>query len=169
MLAARLAGISRASIERGLRSFEGLPHRMVRVGEIDGVTYLDDSKATNVGAAAAALDGLDDGRGRVVLIAGGRDKGGSYAPLRERMDGIGRAVVTIGEAAPLVEAAFEGSALVVARASTMDDAVRRCRELAEPGDRVLLAPACSSYDMFRSYSERGDAFRSAVVALGGKP
>lgn len=167
VLIARAAGAPRWAIEQALREFRGLPHRMVRVAEVDGVVYFDDSKATNVGAAAAALDGLRDLEGRVVLIAGGLDKGGSYAALRERMEARGRAMVLIGEAAPLIERAMEGSRLLLARAITMEDAVRRAAELAKPGDAVLLAPACASFDMFRSYAHRGDAFEEAVRALEG--
>ncbi len=167
VLIAREAGAPRWAIEKALKEFRGLPHRMVRVAEIDGVTYFDDSKATNVGAAVAALDGLRDLAGKVVLLAGGTDKGGSYAPLRERMEEKGRAMVLLGEAAPLIEEAMAGSRVELARATTMEDAVRLARDLARPGDVVLLAPACASFDMFRSYGHRGDVFQDAVRALGG--
>ena len=113
----------------------------------------------------AALDGHASETRRAVLIAGGVDKGGSYAPLRERLERVGRAVVLIGEATPILERALEG--LPLHRAETLEDAVARARALAEPGDLVLLAPACSSYDMFASYAHRGDAFVAAVRALEG--
>lgn len=164
-LVARLAGVPRPAIEGVLARFAGLPHRMVHVRDLDGVAYYDDSKATNVGASVAALDGLADLEGRVVLIAGGVDKGGTYAPLRERMERMGRALVLIGEAAPLLAAAFEGSPVERVAATTIDDAVAKARRLAEPGDAVLLAPACASFDMFRSYAHRGDEFQRAVRAL----
>lgn len=164
-LAARLAGVPRAAIEEVLARFAGLPHRMVHVRDLGGVAYYDDSKATNVGATVAALDGLADLEGRVVLIAGGVDKGGSYAPVRERMERIGRALVLIGEAAPLISAAFEGSPVERIAATTIDDAVAKARGVARPGDAVLLAPACASFDMFRSYAHRGDEFQRAVRAL----
>jgi UDP-N-acetylmuramoylalanine--D-glutamate ligase len=164
-LAARLAGVSPQTIEQVLRSFRGLPHRMVHVRDLDGVAYLDDSKATNVGAAAAAIDGLSGIAGRVVLLAGGKDKGGSYTPLRERLATRGRAAVLIGEAAPLIREALAGLDLPVEVARDMDDAVRRGRALARPGDAVLLAPACASFDMFRSYAHRGDEFQRAVKEL----
>lgn len=167
-LAARLAGVSADTVEEVLREFRGLPHRMQPVRELDGVEYLDDSKATNVGAAAAALDGLAGRAGRVVLLAGGADKGGSYAPLRERLDRQGRALVLLGEAAARIEAAFEGSSVPLEHASSMEEAVRRARALAQPGDAVLLAPACASFDMFRSYADRGQAFQRAVHALEGE-
>lgn len=164
-LIARLAGIDRGAIEDSLRSFGGLPHRMEHVRDLGGVAFYDDSKATNVGAAVAALDGLTDRSGRVVLIAGGIDKGGSYAPLRERLERIGRGLVLIGSAAPRIREAFAGSRLTIADAATIDDAVAQARALAQPGDAVLLAPACASLDMFRSYAHRGDEFQRAVRAL----
>lgn len=163
-LAARLAQLPRQAIEAGIRSFRGLAHRMAFVRELDGVRYYDDSKATNVGASVAAIDGLDEGV-RVVLIAGGRDKGGSYAPLRERMAARGRAVVLIGEAAETIASSFEGAGFPVVLASDLEAAVEKCRELARPGDAVLLAPACASFDMFRSYAARGEVFEKAVLAL----
>lgn len=164
MLAARLAGVPSDAIEAALREFTGLPHRMQHVRELGGISFFDDSKATNVGAAVAAIAGLD-GEGRVVLIAGGKDKGGSYAPLAESLATKGRAVVVLGEAADLIAEAIAPIGLPIERATTMDDAVRRARELAKPSDAVVLAPACSSFDMFRSYADRGDAFQRAVLAL----
>ncbi|MBX3275833.1 MAG: UDP-N-acetylmuramoyl-L-alanine--D-glutamate ligase [Sandaracinaceae bacterium] len=165
VLAARLAGASPDAITESLRSVGGLPHRAERVRVLDGVVYVDDSKATNVGAAVAALDGLASPARRAVLIAGGVDKGGSYAPLAQRVAEVGRAVVVMGEAAPLIERALAGAGVPLERVATMDEAVLRARALARPGDVVLLAPACSSYDMFRSYAHRGDVFQAAVRAL----
>jgi UDP-N-acetylmuramoylalanine--D-glutamate ligase len=165
-LAARLAGVSVQAVTGVLQGFRGLPHRMQLVGSSGGVEYLDDSKATNVGAAVAAIDGLADRGGRVVLIAGGVDKGGSYAPLRQRLEATGRGVVLIGEATARIAAALEGWDAPMLRASSMEEAVQAARGLALPGDTVLLAPACSSFDMFRSYAERGDAFQRAVRSLG---
>jgi UDP-N-acetylmuramoylalanine--D-glutamate ligase len=164
-LIARLAGIPRKAIEEVLSRFAGLPHRMVHVRDLGGVSFYDDSKATNVGASVAALDGLSDIEGRIVLIAGGVDKGGSYAPIRERMERKGRGVVLIGEATPLIREAFARSDLRIERATTMDDAVRCARAMARAGDAVLLAPACASFDMFRSYAHRGDEFQRAVQSM----
>lgn len=161
-LIARLAGVPRSAIEETLSRFPGLPHRMIHVRELAGITYYDDSKATNVGASVAALDGLSDIAGRIVLIAGGVDKGGSYAAIRERMERKGRGLVLMGEATPLIREAFFGSDLRIERATTMDDAVRCARAMARAGDAVLLAPACASFDMFRSYAHRGDEFQRAV-------
>ncbi len=166
-LTARLLGVADEDIASVLREFPGLPHRMQYVRAVEGVEYIDDSKATNVGAAVASIDGLGATGGKVILIAGGVDKGGSYQPLRQRMDYLGRAVVVLGDAAPLIEEAFSGSEVGLRRARNMDDAVSQAASMAEPGDTVLLAPACSSFDMFRSYAERGDAFQQAVATLGG--
>ena len=167
-LAARLMGVHAEDIAAVLRDFAGLPHRMQYVGSVDGVEYIDDSKATNVGAAVASIDGLGGSNGGIVLIVGGVDKGGSYAPLRHRLAERGRAVVTLGEAAGLIEQAFGGAAIELSRASSMEEAVRRAADFARAGDTVLLAPACSSFDMFRSYAERGEVFQRAVHALGGQ-
>ena len=167
-LAARLLGVSPDDIAAVLREFAGLAHRMQHVRSLNGVEYIDDSKATNVGAAVASIEGLRGSDGKIVLIAGGIDKGGSYRPLAERMNEEGRAVIVLGEAAPLVQRAFSGSEIELRRAGSMREAVGHAAMLARPGDTVLLAPACSSFDMFRSYAERGDAFQQAVQNLGGQ-
>lgn len=164
-LCARLAGVSPEVIVATLRGFIGLPHRMAYVATIDGVTYFDDSKATNVGATVAALDGLAPEAERIVLIAGGKDKGGDYGPMVERLRTCGRAVVLIGEARPIIARALAGAPYPVESADSMEDAVARAKQLARPGDAVLLAPACASFDMFRSYAHRGDVFQSAVHGL----
>jgi UDP-N-acetylmuramoylalanine--D-glutamate ligase len=155
-------GAPPAAIERALATFEGLGHRTAFVAEVAGVRYYDDSKGTNVGASVAALSGLAEPR--AVLIAGGRDKLGAYEPLVDALREKGRALVVIGEAADRIAEAARG-ALPVARASSMDEAVRLASGLARPGDAVLLSPACSSFDMFRDYKHRGDVFVSAVRAL----
>lgn len=151
-----------AAVTEGLASFGGLPHRAVVVGERRGVRFYDDSKATNVGAAVAALRGLSENK--AVLIAGGRDKHGAYEPLVDVLGERGRALVLLGEAADRIAAAAR-DVLPVHRADTMTEAVERAAALAQPGDAVLLSPACSSFDMFGSYAERGDAFVAAVEAL----
>jgi UDP-N-acetylmuramoylalanine--D-glutamate ligase len=162
VLAARLAGAGPDAIAGALGSFGGLAHRMVFVGEAGGVAFYNDSKATNVGAAVAALEGLDR---PAVLIAGGKDKGGDYGPLRAQIERKVRAVVLIGEATPIIERALAGVAVPLVRAGDMADAVTRAAALAQSGDAVLLAPACSSYDMFNNYKERGVAFACAVAGL----
>ncbi len=145
-----------------VRTFDGLAHRTTLVRTVDGVTYYDDSKGTNVGASVTALLGLREEK--AVLIAGGKDKGGGYEALASALSNKGRAVVTIGEAAGLIEGAI-GDRLPVARASSMEDAVRLATEFAVRGDAVLLSPACASFDMFRDYKHRGDRFVAAVEAL----
>ena len=146
-------------LSRAVRGFAGLGHRTVLVGEIGGVRYYDDSKGTNVGASVTALRGLAEAR--AVLIAGGRDKLGDYGPLVGALREKGRALVVLGEAADRIAAAARG-VLPITRASSMEEAVRIARELAHPGDAVLLSPACSSFDMFRGYAHRGEVFTRAV-------
>lgn len=165
VLAASAANVPSDAIERVLREFRGLPHRMVLVRTLAGVDYFDDSKATNVGATVAALDGLRGRDGKVVLIAGGVDKGGSYGPMVERLAELGRAVVLIGEATPIIRAACASLDLPLVDASSMEDAVAKARSLATAGDAVLLAPACASFDMFQGYAHRGRVFASDVLAL----
>jgi UDP-N-acetylmuramoylalanine--D-glutamate ligase len=159
--AAGAMGAGEEAVRQALGAFRGLPHRMVLVAEQDGVRYFDDSKGTNVGATVAALEGLTEER--AVLIAGGRDKQGSYEALVDTLGRRGRTVVLLGEAAERMATAI-GNALPVRRAQSLRDAVRLARLDARPGDAVLLSPACSSYDMFRDYRERGAAFAAAVRA-----
>lgn len=155
-------GVTGDTLRRTLREFRGLPHRTALVAEIGGVRFYDDSKGTNVGATVTALDGLNEAR--AVLIAGGRDKGGSYGPLTDALVRRGRAAVLIGEAAEAIARAI-GDWLPVRRAASMSEAVRLSASLAVPGDAVLLSPACSSFDMFRDYKHRGDEFVLAVRSL----
>lgn len=170
-MAAAMGGTEDAA-RTTLASFTGLSHRTVLVGELRGVRYYDDSKGTNVGASVAALRGLREPK--AVLIAGGRDKQGSYEPLVSMLRDRGRALVLIGEAAERIESAARG-VIATYRAATMEAAVRRASELAQSGDAVLLSPACASFDMFKNYSERGEVFASAVRRLmaeaepGGSP
>ena len=162
---ARLGGATVAEATQALADFRPLAHRMELVAEHEGVAYFDDSKGTNVGAVVAALSGFPR---PVVLIAGGRDKGGSYQPLAAAMKEVGRGAVVIGEAAPLIEAAL-APVVPVLPAATMDEAVARAASLARAGDAVVLSPACSSFDMFRNYEHRAQVFRAAVEKLAGAP
>ncbi|HEY2517247.1 MAG TPA: UDP-N-acetylmuramoyl-L-alanine--D-glutamate ligase [Polyangiaceae bacterium] len=157
-------GVEPDAVRRVFQTFRGLPHRMALVAEIDGVRYYDDSKGTNVGAVVTALEGLAEAK--AVLIAGGRDKEGSYTPLVQALRTKGRAAVLIGEAAERIAHAI-GDAIPVHHAKTLDEAVRASAKLAYPGDAVLLSPACSSYDMFRDYKHRGDEFVRSVKLLEG--
>ena len=156
-------GATMAGARAALLAFEGLPHRVVLVGEAGGVDWYDDSKATAPHATLAALRGF----GSVVLIAGGRNKGLDLNELLEEVDRI-RAVVAIGEAAGEVEAVFAGRR-PVRTAGSMDAAVAAAAELAATGDVVLLSPACASFDWYGSYGERGDDFVRAVRGLGVRP
>ncbi len=154
-------GIDCAGLTATLRGFAGLAHRMQPLGERAGVLWVNDSKATNVGATVAALQGA----GRpVVLIAGGDGKGADFTPLRAAVSGRARAVVLIGRDAAAIAAAL-GDAAPVEFAAGMEEAVSRAAGLARPGDMVLLAPACASFDMFRDYRARGEAFALAVQEL----
>ncbi len=159
------AGLPLAPQLAALRAFKGLPHRVERVAEINGVIYYDDSKGTNVGATVAALQGL--GR-RAVLIAGGDGKGQDFSPLGPVAASHARAVVLIGRDAEKISAALQGCGVAVVRARDMADAVRLSAALAQPGDAVLLSPACASFDMFRNYAHRAEVFVGAVHELQGE-
>jgi UDP-N-acetylmuramoylalanine--D-glutamate ligase len=154
-------------LARAMAGFTGLPHRCQTVAEVAGVRFIDDSKATNVGAVLAALEGLGAQSGdsrRLILIAGGDGKGADFAPLRESVRRFVKAVVLIGRDAPVLERVLAGS-VPVTLAADMKDAVRTAMGHAERGDTVLLSPACASLDMYRNYAERGKAFRAAAQAL----
>lgn len=165
ILAAHALGIESDTIQRTLRTFEQGPHRMQIVGTFDGVTYVNDSKATNTGAVIAALGQLEEGKG--ILIAGGRDKGENYGLLAESVKQKAREVILIGEAAADIRTALNGS-VTIHSADTMEDAVQLAESLAHKGDTVLLSPACASFDMFRTYGHRGDVFTTAVKRLIAK-
>jgi UDP-N-acetylmuramoylalanine--D-glutamate ligase len=149
-------------LPRALRSFHGLPHRMQQVAEHRGVLFLDDSKGTNVGATVAALSGM---RRPVVLIAGGDGKGQDFTPLAPAIKQRARAVVLIGRDADKLARAIAGSNVPVERAAGMDEAVTAAFRASRRGDAVLLSPACASFDMFRNYEHRGEAFVAAVRRL----
>lgn len=149
-----------APLLEGLATFQGLPHRVEKVAEIDGVTWYDDSKGTNVGATVAALSGLNQ---PVVLIAGGDGKGQDFSPLRAAVART-RCVVLIGRDAPRIEAAIAGAARCL-HAASLEQAVQIAYQEARPGDAVLLSPACASFDMFRNYVHRAEVFVAAVRAL----
>jgi len=153
------AGATLEGVRSALLDFRGLPHRVSPVAEAEGVSWYDDSKATAPHAATTAIQGFDS----VVLIAGGRNKGLDLSVLAEEAERI-RAVVAIGEAAPEIERAFAGLRPVTV-ADSMDAAVAAAADYAQPGDAVLLSPACASFDWYRNYGERGDAFARAVEAL----
>ncbi len=167
--AATHLGVSLHQCERGLSTFTGLPHRMQLVAEIDGVAYYDDSKATNAASVVAGLRGL---KRRIVLIAGGRPKGDDLSHLLEQIADAGASLVGIGEAGPTFVDEFErraklspGATATSALSTDMDDAVRKATLFTRPGDAVVLSPGCASFDMYRNYEERGNAFVAAVRKL----
>ena len=150
--------ISREGLRAGLKTFRGLPHRLQLVATRAGVEWYDDSKGTNVGATVAALRGL--GR-KCILILGGEGKGQDFSPLREPVREFASHVLLIGRDAPLIAEAIAGE-----NCDSLDEAVRRASEIAKAGEAVLLSPACASFDMFRDYRHRGEAFAQAVNRLG---
>ncbi len=162
ILAARVHGCDRAAIERGLREFQPPAHRMAEVTVIDGVRFIDDSKATNIGALQAALAGCEE---PVVLIAGGRDKGGDYTLLREVVARRVKRMVLIGEAGGVMRTALS-PVVECESAGSMEEAVQKAMAAAVSGDLVLLAPGCASFDMFSGYAERGRIFADCVRRLG---
>ncbi len=161
----RALGLPLEPLLAALREFKGLPHRVERVGETAGVRWYDDSKGTNVGSTVAALAGLARRDSKIVLIAGGDGKGQDFSPLKDAVARSVRALVLIGRDAPLIEAAVAGARIPVRRAASMEEAVSFAAQAARSGDAVLLSPACASFDMFRDYRHRGEAFREAVEGI----
>lgn len=159
--AALVSGVEPAAIEEVFARFTALPHRTELVREKDGVRYIDDSKGTNVGSVVQALAAVP---GPVILIAGGTDKGGDYGPLRAPLREKARLVILIGAARERMREALAGCAPIEPLA-TLAEAVKRAAMLARPGDAVLLSPACSSFDQFKDYAERGRIFQELVRKL----
>jgi len=162
----RAIGLPMEALLRGLVHFKGLPHRVEKVAEIDGVTYYDDSKGTNVGATEAALYGM--GARKAVVILGGDGKGQDFGPLKAAVEANARAVLLIGRDAPLIDAALSGSGVETRTVASLQEAVEAAQRLAHPGDAVLLSPACASFDMFRNYIHRADVFVEAINRLAAK-
>jgi UDP-N-acetylmuramoylalanine--D-glutamate ligase len=158
---ARIAGVPHDAMLRAVEGFTGLEHALEPVAVINGIRFINDSKATNIEAAERAIESFDAG---LVVIMGGRFKSGDFSLLREPLRLRGAKVVAIGEAAPLIDRAFDGI-VPVAHASTLEVAVRKAFDLAAKDGVVLLAPACASFDMFRDYAERGQVFKKEVVKL----
>ena len=148
----------------GLREYRGEPHRVQPIGTVNDIEYFDDSKGTNVGATVAALNGLGADR-KVVVILGGEGKGQDFAPLAEPVQRHARAVVLIGRDAPLIRAALQDTDVALLDAADMPAAVASASAAAQPGDAVLLSPACASFDMFDNYGHRARVFVQAVQAL----
>jgi UDP-N-acetylmuramoylalanine--D-glutamate ligase len=155
-------GVAPQRLIAPLKSFQGLPHRVETVAEIDGVLYVDDSKGTNVGATLAAIEGM--GR-KVAIVLGGDGKGQDFSPLKPALERHGRAVALIGRDAAAIGMALEGSGVPTRIVSDMEAAVRWLAAQAQAGDCVLLSPACASLDMYRNYAHRAQAFIDAVEGL----
>ncbi|HEX3378203.1 MAG TPA: cyanophycin synthetase, partial [Paraburkholderia sp.] len=162
---ARAIGLPGAPLLHGLREYHGEPHRVELIASIDGIDYVDDSKGTNVGATVAALDGLAQ---RAVLIAGGDGKGQDFEPLAAPVMRWCRAVMLICRDAPLIRAALEHSGIALTDHATLEEATRAATALAQPGDAVLLSPACASFDMFKGYAHRAAVFRSTVEDIAAE-
>ena len=158
-------GVDPVRAARGLAAFEGLPHRMELVRRRAGVSFVNDSKGTNVGAAMRSLESFSE---PIVWIGGGKDKGLDFSPLAPLAERRMRAAVLIGEAAQKLATALDRHTRVYTEPS-LAAAVERAALVARPGDVVLLSPACASFDQFRSYEDRGERFRAAVNALPGEP
>jgi UDP-N-acetylmuramoylalanine--D-glutamate ligase len=157
--AASAAGVPAEAIAEALRSFAGVPHRLEEVATVDGVLYVNDSKATNVSAAVRGIESFFSG---VHLILGGSLKGGGFTELREPVAERCRACYLIGEAADRLAADLHDSGVPLERSGDLETAVAQARAAAEAGEVVLLSPACASYDQFRDYEERGERFRSLI-------
>ncbi len=164
-LAAGLAaGCAPDSMRETIQKFRPVEHRLERVAEINGVTFYNDSKATSVDATLKALEAFAEDEGQIILILGGRGKHAPYAPLANLIREKVRKLILIGEDADTIERELKDHA-TIERAIGMQDAVRRARDAAQPKDVVLLAPACASFDMFRSFEHRGETFKEEVMKL----
>jgi len=160
-LTGQVMGVEVASIRATLRNFKGVEHRLEVVREVNGVRYINDSKATNVDSVWYALQAFEE---PIVLLLGGRDKGNDYSRLADLVRKHVKAIVAIGESADKVDKAFSGI-VQLKRASSMDEAVATAKNLARPGDIVLLSPACASFDWFENYEHRGKVFKQLVNKL----
>lgn len=161
-ISARAMEISSDVVRESLASFEGVPHRLELVREVSGVRYVNDSKATNVNAVWYALESFD---APIVLIAGGRDKGNDYSPIMDLVKARCRGIIGLGESGDKVLRELGDFAKAAARAHSMEEAIQFARLMAEPGDVVLLSPACASFDMYANYEARGNDFKRLVHNL----
>ena len=161
-LAAKLAGVSDEALQSGLSDFPGVEHRLEKVATVDGVLYINDSKATNVDACWYALESMT---APAVLIVGGKDKGNDYEPLKDMIRRKCRALVYLGADNAKLHAAFDGLGLPVADTHNMADCVAEATRLAQRGDTVLLSPCCASFDLFRNMEDRGEQFKNLVRAM----
>ena len=160
-LAAGIAGVSQSEVAAAVRTFKAVEHRLEFVAEIGGVRFYNDSKATSVDATIKALDSF---AGRLWVILGGKDKGSDYTVLRGQLQRKAHAALLIGAAAEKIAPQIEGATKVI-QAETIENAVAEAWKNAQPGDTVLLAPACASFDQFQSYEHRGRVFKEIVYGL----
>ena len=160
-LAGLLLGIKPEAIAEALKTFPGVPHRMEDAGTVAGIRFVNDSKATNVDSVCYAIRSIDT---PIILIGGGRDKGGSYQPIADYGKGKIKEIILIGEAREKMFNAL-GKIFPVQFAVSMEEAVKKAFEAASPGETVLLSPACSSFDMFKNYEQRGEVFKQLVAGL----
>ncbi len=162
MAAAKICSCPTGAIQTALESFRGLPHRLEFVRELDGVSFYNDSKGTNVGSVVKSLKSFHE---PIILIAGGKDKGGDYGPLKGVVAERVKRLILMGEARQRMAQAL-GNSVPTTMADTLEEAVQRAHEGSRRGNVVLLSPACSSFDMFRDYEERGDLFKEIVNRRG---
>ena len=161
-LSACLLDIKNEDIRKALSDFEGVEHRLEYVADVDGVRYINDSKATNVNSCWYALESMPH---NTVLILGGKDKGNDYSEIEPLVKEKVKAIVCMGKDNTKLMDFFSGKVPAIRDTHSLDDAVAACRELASEGDTVLLSPCCPSFDLFHSYEERGTMFKDAVKAL----
>jgi UDP-N-acetylmuramoylalanine--D-glutamate ligase len=161
---ARIVGVPSDAIAAAVRTFKAVEHRLEFVSELNGVRFYNDSKATSVDAAMKAIDSFD---GNLWLILGGKDKGSDYTLLRDRLERKAHAALLIGSAAEKIAGHLAGAVKLI-EAGTLDKAVHQAWQSAQPGDTVLLAPACASFDQFQSYEHRGRVFKELVSGLSQK-
>ena len=155
-------GLPREALLEHVKTFQGLPHRVEKIGEKNGIVFIDDSKGTNVGATAAAIAGLQN---PLFVILGGMGKGQDFTPLRDALAGKAKSVFLIGVDAPQIRRDLDGCGLNMTDCATLEEAVQTAYAQAEAGDIVLLSPACASFDMFKGYAHRSEVFIEAFKAL----
>jgi UDP-N-acetylmuramoylalanine--D-glutamate ligase len=158
-LSARLSGIRKEEIRKALATFKGVEHRLENLGYVDKVEYINDSKATNVDSCWYALESM---KKPTVLILGGKDKGNDYTQIEKLVRDKCTALVYMGLHNEKLHAFFDGMGKPVADALSMREALEKCRAFARPGDTVLLSPCCASFDLFKSYEDRGDQMKAIV-------
>jgi UDP-N-acetylmuramoylalanine--D-glutamate ligase len=162
MLACQVVGVDEATIREGLKTFENAPHRLEVSGEIDGITFVNDSKATNVDSVYYALGSF---KKPIILIAGGVDKGNDYTQIEALVREKVKALICLGKDNSKLQAFFAGKVPIIKETTDIREAVKQGRDLAATGDVVLLSPACASFDLFRNYEDRGEQFKQAVRQL----